>query len=286
MYYLIMFIATIIFSSVAWVANYAKVNSWSLYFLATLGYFISFIIFSILCIIKRSSIFSKKLWADSIKPVLILLLGTMLLNTAVSYTTPEKIGFFIGLTVIFVPIIEFILYRTKIPKLIYLSLLLAFLGNFILNFNKMSYIFNFGDFLALATSICYALSIVWISKCATVFSFEEFGFIQSIVSSIAYFILSFITHEIHSITKNLPFFPLFFYGFCYYFFANALQFMAQKRLPSFISSLILATQSIIGVIIGILFFSFKLSVPICISALLFFSSSVVGIISNNRFNNS
>lgn len=286
MYYILLFISTIIFSSVAWVANYAKNSSWSLYFLASISYFIAFIIFITLSIIKRRNILDIKLWRESIRPVLILLLGTILLNTSVLYTTPEKIGFLIGLTVIFVPIIEFVLYRVKIPSLIYISLILAFLGNFILNFNKSLYTFGIGDILALGTSICYALSIVWISKCATVFSFESFGVVQSIISSIGYFVLSFITGNIHPLTSNLPLYPVLFYGVCYYFIANALQFISQKKLQATIASLIMATQSIIGVIIGILFFNLKINTTICISAILFFSASVIGIISNNKAINS
>lgn len=283
MYYIIMFMATTIFASIAWVANYSQKAGWSLFFLASISYFTAFCIFVLLCIIRKKPMFNKYIWKDGIKPVIVLLLGNMSLNIAVTKTTPEKIGFLVGLTVIIVPILDFIIYKTKIPKLIYPSLIFAFAGNFILNYNKEMKIFSFGlgEFLSLITTICYALSIIWISKCARTFSFESFGFIQSLVSSIGYFLVSLFAGNIHSI-NNIPLYPILFYGIGSYVLGNVFQFIAQKNLSPIISSLIMATQPIIGIIIGVLFFNFGMTLSICISALFFFTASVMGVISNNK----
>lgn len=284
MYYVIMFMATSIFASIAWVANYSQKSGWSLFFLASISYFIAFCIFSLLCIIRKKTMFNKYIWIDSIKPVVILLLGNMSLNVAVTKTTPEKIGFIVGLTVIIVPVLDFIMYKTKIPKLIYPSLIFAFAGNFILNYNKEMKIFYFGlgEFLSLITTISYALSIIWISKCARTFSFESFGFIQSLVSSIGYFLVSLFTGSIHPI-DNIPLYPILFYGIGSYVLGNIFQFVAQKNLSPIVSSLIMATQPIIGIFIGVLFFNFNIKLYICISALFFFTASVMGVISNIKY---
>ena len=187
MYYIIMFIATTIFASIAWVANYSKNAGWSLFFLASISYFIAFCVFALLCILKKKPMFDAGMWKDGLKPVIILLVGNMSLNVAVSMTTPEKIGFLVGLTVIIVPILDFFMYKAKIPKLIYPSLIFAFIGNFILNYNKEMKIFSFGlgEFLSLATTVCYALStfisyiILWfrllcIRKCLSICCSEKF----------------------------------------------------------------------------------------------------------------
>ncbi|WP_295296090.1 DMT family transporter [uncultured Brachyspira sp.] len=283
MYYIIMFIATTIFASIAWVANYSKNAGWSLFFLASISYFIAFCVFALLCILKKKPMFDAGMWKDGLKPVIILLVGNMSLNVAVSMTTPEKIGFLVGLTVIIVPILDFFMYKAKIPKLIYPSLIFAFIGNFILNYNKEMKIFSFGlgEFLSLATTVCYALSIIWIGRCARSFGFESFGFIQSLVSSIGYLIASLITGSIHSIS-NLPLYPILFYGLGSYVLGNACQFVAQKNLSPIISALIMATQPIVGVIIGILFFNFSITISICISGFFFFIASVMGVIANNN----
>ena len=268
MYYIIMFVATTIFASIAWVANYSKNAGWSLFFLASISYFIAFFVFALLCILKKKPMFDAGMWKDGLKP---------------SMTTPEKIGFLVGLTVIIVPILDFFIYKVKIPKLIYPSLIFAFIGNFILNYNKEMKIFSFGlgKFLSLATTVCYALSIIWIGRCARSFGFESFGFIQSLVSSIGYFIASLITGSIHSIS-NLPLYPILFYGLGSYVLGNACQFVAQKNLSPIISALIMATQPIVGVIIGILFFNFNITMSICISGFFFFIASVMGVIANNK----
>ena len=90
MYYIIMFIATTIFASIAWVANYSKNAGWSLFFLASISYFIAFCVFALLCILKKKPMFDAGMWKDGLKPVIILLVGNMSLNVAVSMTTPEK----------------------------------------------------------------------------------------------------------------------------------------------------------------------------------------------------
>lgn len=284
MYYILMLTATIIFASIAWVANYSIENGWSIFFLASISYAIALIIFSVLCKIRKKAFFDISMWKDAIKPAIILLFGNVSINVAVFYTTPDKIGFLVGLTVIILPFLQFVLYKTKIPNLMYLSVILILLGNFTLNYSKETNMFSFGigEILSIAAATCYALSIIWIGRCAKEFSFESFGFIQSLVSSFGYFILSIITGTDFSI-KGLPILPVVFYGICSYVVANAFQFIAQKRLLPIVAAIIISLQPILGIFIGSIFFRYYIGANVIISGILFFAASVIGILAGSKY---
>lgn len=283
MYYILMLTATTIFASIAWVANYSIKSGWSIFFLASISYTVALFIFTVLCLIRKKKFFDKSMWKDAVKPVLILLVGNVSINVAVSHTTPDKIGFLVGLTVVILPLFQFVVYKVKIPVLVYPSVLLAFVANFILNYKGGTVMFSFGlgEALAIGAAACYALSIIWIGRCASEFSFESFGFIQSLVSSAGYFVIALVTGAKLSIS-GLPLSPILFYGIGSYVLGNACQFVAQKKLLPVIAGIIISVQPIVGILIGVAFFDYSISMRIIFSGFLFFAASVLGILSGNK----
>ncbi len=276
MYYLVMLAAASVFASNIWVINAAQSNGWIPFFLSFCSYGLSSITLLNYAIIRKVPFLTIYIWSYAAKPAVILLLANFFLILSVKWSTPERIGFIVGLTVIFVPILQFFLQRTKIPKVIYFSLFLALLGNTILNYDPKGVIlFNIGDIFALLTTLCYALSIIWIKECSDKIPVVSFILIQSIISCLGYIPIVALTGSFQNITE-LPLFPMFFIGFISFVVANALQFIAQKNIPSEMAAIILASTSIIGMFIGAIFFGLKLTLIMVFAAILFCAASIIG----------
>lgn len=277
MYYLMMAVATIIFASNVWVIQEAVKNGWGSFFLSFCSYFLAACCSVAVALWKKQHLFRWEIWKKSLRPAVILFIANIFLLFAVQSTLPERIGFIVGLTVLFVPLIQFFLYKSHIPRPIYLSLGLAFLGNIILNYHPGKYTgFYWGDIFALVTTLCYALSIIWIHECSSSnIPAETFVFIQSTVASLGYIILMAVTSKFQN-PLGLSLFPVFFLGFISYIVGNSLQFIAQKNMPSVVASIILASTSIIGVFIGFFFFDLELSFRILAAAVFFGSAGILG----------
>lgn len=277
MYYIIMVAATTIFAANIWVIQAAQQGGWIPFFLSMCSYLLAALCAFAFILWRKTPLWSKTIWLYSFKPAGILLAANISLLIAIPLTTPERIGFIVGLTVVFVPILQFFLHRTSIPRLIFLSLLLALGGNILLNYSPQAPVgFRLGDLFALVTTLCYAISIIWIRDCSTLnIPAESFVFIQSTISFLGYIPIVLFTGSFQNPISQ-PLFPLFFLGFISFIVGNALQFIAQKNMPPVVASIILAMSSVIGLFIGVIFYGLELSLPMVAAAGLFGSASVLG----------
>ena len=276
MYYLVMLIASSVFASNVWVIDMAQKQGWIPFFLSFCSYGLSSVVLLSYATVRKVPFLQKDIWAYAFKPATILLGANFSLLLAVQWSTPERIGFIVGLTVVFVPVLQFFLKGTKIPKMIYFSLFLALVGNTILNYDpqKMGQL-TIGDFFAFLTTLCYALSIIWIKECSDKIPVVSFILIQSTISCLGYIPIVLMTNSFQDITQ-LSFFPVFFIGILSFIIANALQFIAQKNIPSEMAAIILASTSIIGMFIGVIFFGLQLTFIMICAAVLFCSASIIG----------
>ena len=113
------------------------------------------------------------------------LFGGFILETyALSYTTPLKIGFVVSFETIFIPIIFCLVSRAKLKKLEVLSILMAFIGLLIFNFNGISFDLNIGDYMAFSASLLYASYVVYISRISEGMDEKNFCVVQTILVSV------------------------------------------------------------------------------------------------------
>lgn len=113
-------------------------------------------------------IFNKKLKEinkEILKPGLILALllffTYVFQTTGIQYTTASKCGFYIGLSVLFVPFFSYFYLKTPLQPKILMSTLMAAFGLFLLSYTGGDFSFNKGDFLTVLSSICCAWHLIF-----------------------------------------------------------------------------------------------------------------------------
>jgi len=108
---------------------------------------------------------------------LFLFLGFSLQTQGLLYTTVSNTGFITGLCVPLVPVIGFFLYKRKVGKQVWFSVLTATCGLYMLTV-KDSLTLNFGDVLVALCAICYAVHIVLMSRVSNGFSVLKLSIVQ------------------------------------------------------------------------------------------------------------
>lgn len=108
---------------------------------------------------------------------LFLFLGFSLQTQGLLYTTVSNTGFITGLCVPLVPVIGFFLYKRKVGKQVWLSVLTATCGLYMLTM-KGSLTLNFGDVLVALCAVCYAVHIVLMSRVSNGFSVLKLSVVQ------------------------------------------------------------------------------------------------------------
>jgi len=94
---------------------------------------------------------------------LLLFLGFFLQTQGMLYTSVSNTGFITGLCVPFVPLIGFLLYRTKVSSAVWFSVLISSVGLYFLTIgDKLE--FNSGDILVAFGALCYAAHITFMAR--------------------------------------------------------------------------------------------------------------------------
>lgn len=149
---------------------------------------------------------------------------------SIKYTTASKAGFLIALSVLFIPIIETAIRKSKPSKYTAVSVLLSLVGlKLISGINGGG--FNIGDLLAIFAAITYTLYIIILDRFGT--DMDEFGltFIQlavvTVVSALGACFEGFNLPQLYS-----NFIPILFIGI----FATGLSLLLQSKAQKIVSS--------------------------------------------------
>jgi len=94
---------------------------------------------------------------------LLLFLGFSLQTKGLLYTSVSNTGFITGMCVPLVPIIGYFLFKTKVGKEVWLSVITATIGLYFLTMGE-NMEFNYGDILVAISAICYAAHITFMAK--------------------------------------------------------------------------------------------------------------------------
>ncbi|MEA1994029.1 MAG: DMT family transporter [Euryarchaeota archaeon] len=93
-----------------------------------------------------------------------LFLGYALQTVGLKYTTPANAGFITGLSVVIVPFLSSILFKTKLKKNVIVGVALACIGLAFLSLQKFA--ISYGDFLILLCAFAFAMHIILVGKYA------------------------------------------------------------------------------------------------------------------------
>lgn len=112
-------------------------------------------------------------WALIIAVSFVFLMGSWLQQAGLTLTTVTNAGFLTGLYVFFVPVLGYVLYRTRPHPIIFIGVPLALVGIYFLNGGGFAS-FNFGDLLVVGGAVFWALHVILLSEAARATSLPIF----------------------------------------------------------------------------------------------------------------
>lgn len=187
-----------------------------------------------------------------------------------------RAGFLTGLYVVFVPIIGFIFFKKKIGLNNILSVILAFIGLYLLCFGDGFEKIYLGDFVLLPCSIFFALQIIIVGKYSDRIEPLIFCALQLLICGIIslVFAIPIEKPEIGNIVKAI--FPLIFLGVFSCGVADLLQVYGQSlsNNPT-VDSIIMSLESVFAVIGGLIFLGQIPDVKEIIGCVIMFSAIIL-----------
>ncbi|WP_156299258.1 DMT family transporter [Streptobacillus canis] len=187
-----------------------------------------------------------------------LILGTVLVLAYLTqtyglyYTTPAKNSLLTGLSVIFVPYMSHLIFKTKVDKFTFIASVLAFIGMYMLSGNFLESVdgFNKGDFYTVICAVLFALHIVitgyYVNKINTV----VLAYVQFLIATIQSFILAIYYGQLKAVSTHGLLSSLYMGVFCT-FVAYTLQIIGQKRVSSSTAAVILSLEVVFATILSI-----------------------------------
>lgn len=108
---------------------------------------------------------------------LLLFLGFSLQTKGLLYTSVSNTGFITGMCVPLVPILGYVLFKTKVGMEVWLSVITASIGLYFLTLGE-SMEFNLGDILVAISAVCYAAHITFMARFGGKFPVVSLSIIQ------------------------------------------------------------------------------------------------------------
>ena len=177
------------------------------------------------------------------------------------YTSASKSGFITSLYIVFVPLIELLLFKKKISNFFWLALLIALAGVGLMSGGRFDGV-NFGDLLTLLSAFLFSLQILYLSHVAHTFpnSMELNGLQCLFIGLVSLLFLSFIgvmpklevLGQVGTHFFSSPLYSILFLGIFPSFLALAVQVYCQKKVAAHIASLAFLLESPFAALFGVL----------------------------------
>ena len=225
---------------------------------------IAAILLLLFLLIKKEKINMEALKIGSIMG-LVFFVAYSFQSYGMEITTPSKNAFFTNTNVIFVPLIMFLYFKTKITRRFFIGLITILLGYFLIIFTfnvfnlKANFLsleanltFNFGDFLTIVGAVGFALHIVLTSIYSQRYKASELLFAQMMVSTIGSFII--MLFEKSSLTfVPIPFLLCLYMAIFSSIIAYGGQIIFQKYTEASPAAIILSLESPFAALFSIIF---------------------------------
>jgi len=114
---------------------------------------------------KRGIPLTRRQWLQLLGLCAAFFMGTILQQTGLTLTTVTNAGFLTALYVLFVPLIAFIVQRTRPHPIVWLCVPLALIGTYYLNGGEFDR-FNLGDLLMVFGAVFWAIHVLMLSHVA------------------------------------------------------------------------------------------------------------------------
>ena len=217
----------------------------------------------------RSGVDNKRCIGLGILMGLCISLGANLQMEAMAhYSSAAKVGFITSLYMVFVPILNFLMYRQKTSPFINVSIVISVVGLYFLNGADFS--FEIGDLLLIGCAFFFALQIVLIGAYAQNLNSVQLSFVQYVTAGLSSLIFAFIFEDIQISGIVAAGGTLLYTGVLSTGVAYTLQIFGQKDTDPTVASLILSLEAVISALCGFLFLHQSLSSQELLGCILMF----------------
>lgn len=205
---------------------------------------------------------------------LLLFVATNFQQVGISYTTVGKAGFLTALYILIVPIFGIFLKR-KVGSKIWLGVVLATIGLYLLCMTSESFSLSKGDLLVLVCAVVFSLHILVIDHFSPKVDGIKMSCVQFFVCGILSMVLAF-TFEKPSLDAVLSgWLPIAYAGVLSCGAGYTLQIIGQKNMDPTVASLILSLESVFSVLAGFVILHQTLSVRELTGCVLMFAAIIL-----------
>lgn len=201
---------------------------------------------------------------------LIFFLASSVQQIGMVYTTAGKAGFITALYIVIVPV-SGILLRKKVRPVLWISVILATAGLYLLSI-KDGFSIGKGDFFILLSAFGFAIHILVIDHFAPKVDGIKLSCIQFFLCGIISIPFMTVLEAVSWSGLLSSWLPLLYTGILSCGVAYTLQILAQKRTEPTITSLILSFESVFAVLGGIILLNEEISTREALGCLIMFSA--------------
>jgi drug/metabolite transporter (DMT)-like permease len=239
-------------------------------------YLIAFITVAIIWHKKLKNISKKDLKSGSILGVFVFLAFTFAIMS-LSYTSASKSGFFVAMSVLFVPIVTAILRRRLPNKWIVMSVLISIVGLYLVaGINGDA--FNKGDILALLCAAAYTVYIMLLDKYAKDIDEAQLVLIQLGVVTLISFVAMMALEGFHFNLIIDHFWPLLATGVLGTAITNFAQTKAQQHASPESVGLILLGEPIFTLLLAVMILNETVMLKGMMGVVLLLSAMVITVL--------
>lgn len=216
----------------------------------------------------------KTLFLGGICCGVLLFIASNLQQFGITYTTVGKAGFITAMYIVIVPILGIFL-KKKVGAKIWVGVLIAVAGLYMLCMTDGSFSLQKGDFFVLCGAVVFSLHILTIDYFAPKADGVKMSCIQFFTCALLSGICMFLFEEPDMSMLLAAWVPVLYAGVMSCGVAYTLQIVGQKGMNPTVASLILSLESVVSVIAGWAILNQKLSNRELMGCLLMFAAIVL-----------
>ena len=216
------------------------------------------------------------LWFFAIAGTIALALQT----EALKYTTATNSSFITALFIVFIPFINYIVYKESVRKGFFLAIAIAIIGLYIISIGfELPHAFNKGDFLSLCCALFYAFYIILLEKLSVKYSEGSLMFFYFALQFIISILIAIPTENISTI-MHLDMFSyanIFALAVIGSIIPYLLMARGQQNVKAQVASIIYNLEPVSATLLAYLFLGEMISITKFIGILIIFISLTIGI---------
>lgn len=191
----------------------------------------------------------KLLWKGGILCGIVLCIASAFQQLGIQGTTVGKTGFITALYIVLVPVFGVFLHK-KAGIRLWLSVLVAIFGLYLLCMNTEHFSINHYDVILLLCAASFAVQILCVDHFSPKVDPVKLSCIQFLVCSLLSFLMMVLTEHPSMAAVMTAWQPILYAGILSCGVAYTLQVVAQTNLNPVIASLIMSLESVISAIAG------------------------------------